>query len=60
LIDVHARAAAGEKNDALAAQRPQDQNLGLPFTERACDRPAERSARLTGSGHRNGGRDTRT
>jgi hypothetical protein len=51
LVDVHARPAAGEEDDALAAQRAQDEDLGLPLPKRACDRPAEPAAWLARGSH---------
>ena len=60
LVDVHARPAAGEEHDALAAQRAQHENLRLTVAERARDRPAEPAARLTGDGRTGSNRGTRT
>ena len=58
LVDVHARPAAGEKNDALAAQGAQNEDLRLPVAECARNRPAEPAARLARGGR--GGRIGRT
>jgi hypothetical protein len=58
LVDVHARPAPGEKNDALPAEGAEDEDLRLPVAECARDRPPEPAARLARGGH--GGRFCRT